>query len=78
MLFWGAKVCRSGVVTKVFAIYHRKKKNKKPEETTTSNVFAFVFYCCFYLVPSWTSCTVAANQTEAMAARDSREKVANR
>ncbi|XP_053800938.1 ubiquitin-conjugating enzyme E2 variant 3 isoform X4 [Vidua chalybeata] len=29
-------------------------------------------------VPSWTSCNVAANQTEAMAARNSREKVANR
>nr|XP_005486646.1 ubiquitin-conjugating enzyme E2 variant 3 isoform X2 [Zonotrichia albicollis] len=29
-------------------------------------------------VPSWSSCNVAANQTEAMAARNSREKVANR
>ncbi|XP_014731784.1 PREDICTED: ubiquitin-conjugating enzyme E2 variant 3 isoform X2 [Sturnus vulgaris] len=29
-------------------------------------------------VPSWTSCNVVANQTEAMAACDSREKVANR
>ncbi|XP_053836583.1 ubiquitin-conjugating enzyme E2 variant 3 isoform X4 [Vidua macroura] len=29
-------------------------------------------------VPSWISCNVAANQTEAMAARNSREKVANR
>ncbi|NXG57055.1 UEVLD enzyme, partial [Hemiprocne comata] len=29
-------------------------------------------------VPSWTSCSLTANQTEAMAARNSREKVANR
>lgn len=29
-------------------------------------------------VSSWTSCNVAANQTEAMAAHNSREKVANR
>ncbi|XP_009081766.1 PREDICTED: ubiquitin-conjugating enzyme E2 variant 3 [Acanthisitta chloris] len=29
-------------------------------------------------VPSWTSCNVVANQTEAIAARNSREKVANR
>ncbi|XP_015486104.1 ubiquitin-conjugating enzyme E2 variant 3 isoform X2 [Parus major] len=29
-------------------------------------------------VPSWTSCNIVADQTEAMAARNSREKVANR
>ncbi|PKU49182.1 ubiquitin-conjugating enzyme e2 variant hypothetical protein [Limosa lapponica baueri] len=29
-------------------------------------------------VPSWTGCNLVANQTEAMAARNSREKVANR
>lgn len=33
---------------------------------------------CFYLVLSWTGCNLVANQTEAMAARNSREEVANR
>lgn len=33
---------------------------------------------CFYLVPSWTSCNLVANQMEPMAACNSREKVANR
>lgn len=67
----GYQICRSGVVAKVFVT---GRKNTK--QTTTSN--AFCSFGCFSLVPSWPSCNVAANQAEAMAARNSREKVANR